>query len=187
MDQPISTIGGFNSMIFATHRIVVWTLPASLNVHDLPSTAPLPEAVAAPAFDPSLYPRTYRLATGWQIFAQVFSGALILGGLAGLGSLATGYWGLGPLPAFLLTGLCSAVILCGAYAMADAVKSSITLFPDDIEIADMRPTRRMRRADIRRFSPTRSNLDTLLLIPHNPNWKAVKIPSIVTLNTPFHT
>src|SRR5262249_42046679 len=106
-------------------------------------------------------------------------------GLAGLGWLAAGHWAQGPLVAFLLAGLCSAAILGGAYAMADALKSTMTLSPDEIEIVDMRPTRRMRRNDVRGFSLTRGGLGPLLLIPRDPGRKALKVPLTVTVDAPF--
>ncbi len=153
--------------------------------HDLQSTAPSADAAATPDFDPSLYPRTYRLATGWWILALAASSAVILGGLVGLGFLATGHWTRDPLVGFLLICLFSAAILCGAYLLADALLSTMTLSPDEIEIADMRPTRRMRRADVRGFSLTRGGLGTLLLIPRDPGRRALKVPLIVTLDAPF--
>src|SRR5258706_8820475 len=93
--EPTSTIDGFNSIYGAPCESMVFPLlpPLPLVVgsmrHDLQSTAPSADAAATPDFDPSLYPRTYRLATGWGIFALAASSAVILGGLVRPGFLAT--------------------------------------------------------------------------------------------------
>lgn len=133
----------------------------------------------APQLDPNLYPRTYRIGAGWQILLLLFGLGLLAGGLLMVWKYcddpgakeALVFAVVGPLVSFL-----------GFYVIADTMLSKVVLSADAIEIHDLRPMRRLERAEIkgRRVLQTdQAGGTTLIFVPNDPEKKKLKLPMIV--------
>ena len=133
----------------------------------------------AQQLDPNLYPRTYRIGTGYQILLLLFGLAMLAGGLFMVWQYcdnpgareATAFAILGPLASLL-----------GFYVIADTMLSRVVLSSDAIEIHDLRPMRRMERADIkgrRQVQTGQYGGTTLVLVPSDPAKKRLKLPMIL--------
>src|SRR5262249_37420726 len=123
-------------------------------LHDLPVKRSGAGPAPVPAFDPSLYPRTYRFTADRQARFRRAGGCLAGLGMAGLavsGTTAHDFWDFaGP------TCMSLAVALLGAFSIAHAHTLAVTLYPDAVEIVRLWTSQRMRREEIRGFRLHRS-------------------------------
>src|SRR5437899_12342282 len=106
-------------------------------MHDPAVKGPGVGLAAATAFDPALYPRTYRIPDGRQAVLRRAGGSMALFGLAvtGLaifGPDEQGFWN----SAFSIC-LWLAMALAGAVCFVRAGKITVTLHPDAAEVVNL--------------------------------------------------
>ena len=117
--------------------------------HDPPVTVPYAASLGAQVFDPSLYPRTYRIPAGRQAFLRVVGALNFVVGIAGVGLVVLGHDAHGFWNAAAITCLLLALALVGAACFAMAGMMVVTLQPDAAEVVNPWSSRRLRRASSR--------------------------------------
>jgi uncharacterized membrane protein YsdA (DUF1294 family) len=149
--------------------------------------APGPAEDRAPLpLDPSAYPRTYRMRSGWRIFLVLLGTAAIAGGGAGVWYFGTGHEVRGPRDQLVLVSVGIAFLALGLYLVLDTIASRVTLTVDAIEIHDLLPPRRIRRDEVagRRVLRTQYT-NVLVLEPRRRDRRRIKLPLILDLDVAF--
>src|SRR3990172_8106945 len=105
-------------------------------------------AAAVDVFEPSNYPRTYRVSTR-NLILYLFLGALVLaGGVAGIWYFATGHETKTAQEAMALTAVSLGFAALGGFLILHMLTTKVILYPDAIELRDFMRVRRLRREDI---------------------------------------
>jgi hypothetical protein len=143
------------------------------------------ETAATFAVDPSLYPRTYRIASGPQACLVGGGGLLALAGIAALGTVIASHAAREAWASAVLAGLSLLAVLLGALVIARAIAFAVIVHPDAIEIVGLRSSRRLRREEIRGFRLRRGDdYPTLFLIPGDGG-KEVRLSYILARDAAF--
>ena len=96
----------------------------------------------------TVYPRTYRVTPGWQVF--LIGSSLVLGipSVLGILYLASRHEAHPKSAIFFLAGICVTFAALSVYLMLTTLRSKIVLFADRIEIHELTVTRNLRRDEI---------------------------------------
>jgi len=137
-------------------------------------------------FDPSLYPVSYRMSSGYAVFF------CILGGFAlGAGGVGAWYFGTGhevktPGQLWMLLSICLGFMLLGAVLIASTLRSAVTLRADAIVVQGLFSSRTLLRDRIagRRIVPTQY-VSTLELVPRSSREKKLKIAMALRTDAAF--
>ena len=144
-----------------------------------------PMVADAATFDPSLYPRTYRMSPIWRWACLGFGAVAIL-------LSAAGFWyGLShpqPQTAWLLPLLCLALLPLGAYCIAAVPKYRVILQQDRLEVHGLILVRGLSRDEIAGTRWRRTTPRVLALVPRRSGQKAIKLaPSTLQTDAAFTT
>jgi hypothetical protein len=147
---------------------------------------PAMDISSAPPFDPSNYPRTYRISAGYRGFFFVLGGIAVAVGSLGIAYFGTGHEMRSPLQAALMAAVCLLFALVGAYLIIYALRTNVTLRPDAIVVQEIFTCKTLLRADIaaRRLLPTQY-VRTLVLIPRATGQKKLKFGLAVSTDAAF--
>lgn len=96
----------------------------------------------------TVYPRTYRVSRGWQVFLIGSSLTLGFPSLYGIVYFASGHEAETKSAIYLWVGICLIFAALSAYLILTTLRSKIVLFADHIEIHELTVTRTMRRDEI---------------------------------------
>lgn len=152
----------------------------------MPRIPSSPEDRAPTPLDPSAYPRTYRMRSGWRIFLVLLGAVAIAGGGAAVWYFGTGHEVRGPRDQLVLVSIGIAFLALGLYLVLDTIASRVTLTVDAMEIRDLLPPRRIRRDGIagRRVLRTQ-HMNVLVLEPRRRDRRRIKLPLILDLDGAF--
>jgi hypothetical protein len=137
-------------------------------------------SVTTQSFDPSQYPRTYRVSTRNRIFL-VFVAVVncVLGivfGLLGMNYLGAGEEANGPWERVPFGILGASLLLLGLYIVALTLKTKVILYPDRIEHYALRTVRSLRREEIKGWRVVWWKYhSTLVLVPRKRELKRLHI------------
>jgi hypothetical protein len=141
-----------------------------------------------PAFDPTLYPRTYRVSLKWKLLLFAFGLPLAVGGF-----LAAGWFlldnTLAGWAAVFLAALCAALAGLGGYGSLHALQYRVVLTADAIEvIGPLRRRRYLRREEIkgRQLISSPQGISTLVFVPGSERAKKLGIPLVLKTDEAFH-
>lgn len=144
---------------------------------------------AWPAFDPGLYPRTYRPGPLWMLLLLGFGAAVATVGLGALGAryLASDAMLLRDLQA-LPPPLALALLAAGLYVIVDTLKTRLVLHADAVEIFDARQPRRVRFEDLAglRYKLASNAPITLVLVPKPGLGRKFRVPLLFQPDFAFH-
>lgn len=115
---------------------------------------------AQPAFDPSLYPRTYSVARSWRQRGMILGGLVLVAGLVGIGYAATR---MAYPDQVIALAISVTAILLAAYWIADINAWRVTLLDDAIEMKSLGRMRRLARDAIDGCRFKGSSLDRLAI------------------------
>jgi hypothetical protein len=142
-------------------------------------------AVGSPVFDPSLYPRTYRMSRRQFVLLLSLGAILLAVGLflawqIGSSQDAVKRQVLRIVLVLFFTGL-------GLYQIGDVLRYRVTLRADSIELTNLFGKRRLARADIgsRRIEDRDRSISKLVLIPNRKSLRRLKIPLVLTPDSAF--
>lgn len=147
----------------------------------------LSPSVRTQSFDPSQYPRTYRVSTRNRIFF-IFVGAVnAVLGLLGMFCFVTGQETDGP-GERIAFGILGALFFClGLYVLAFTLKTKLILYPDRIEQQTVRTVWSLRREDIAGWRVVwMKYYSTLVLRPRRRELKRLRIMLILKEDEAFH-
>lgn len=121
-----------------------------------------------PEFDPSVYPRTYRVSPGYRIHLISLGGIAVAGGGAFSWYFMTGHDTSSAREAVILASVFFLFVLLGAYLIMTALRCHVTLHADALVAQFVFTSRKLRRDAIagRRLLPTQY-FRTLVLLPRD--------------------
>lgn len=137
-------------------------------------------SVTTQSFDPSQYPRTYRVSTGNRIIL-VFVGVVncvmgIVFGLLGMNYFGAGEETSGPGERIGFAILGALFFCIGLYVVALTLKTKVILHPDRIEHYAVRTVRSLRREEIKGWRVVWwKYYSTLVLVPRKRELKGLRI------------
>lgn len=139
-------------------------------------------------FDPSHYPRTYRVSTGSRVTYCLLGALMLVGGLVGVWYFGTGHETKTAIEAIALAAVCLAFVVLGAAIIIYMLTTKVVLTADAIVSRDFLGVRKLRREDIagRRSQRTRTN-STLVLVPRRPGIKTLKLNELIQRDSLFNT
>jgi hypothetical protein len=155
---------------------------------DLLSSSEVSMTASSGTFDPSQYPRFYRLAQPWRSFLLVLSAFVLAAGSAGIWWFGTGRdpHAQGAGAAAFMSLLCIAVMLLGGYSIADTLRLTVILHADAIEMVRPLRARRLRRDEIRGFRRGRSTDGAALILVRDQQVRgALRIPLTIRQDSAF--
>lgn len=137
-------------------------------------------------FDPSRYPASYRMSSGYSVLFCV------LGGIAlGAGGLGAWYFGTGheiktPGQLWMLVSICLGFMLLGGVLIASTLRSGVTLRADAIVVQGLFSSQTLLRDQIagRRVVPTQY-VSTLEVVPRSSREKKLKIAMALRTDAAF--
>jgi hypothetical protein len=150
----------------------------------MPSATPTTTASAANLFDPSLYPRTYRVSMRNRV-VYIFLGALVAAfGFAGAVYFGTGHETKSTGETAMLVAVCFAFVALGVVLILYMLTTKVVLAADAIELRDFLQSRKLRYEDIagRRMIAAHS-ASTLVLLPKRAGAKRVKITQLIQMDS----
>jgi len=134
-------------------------------------------SAAAPTFDPTLYPRTYKISGARRAFALPFGAVTIAACLVGTWYFGSGRGGLhGPQEATFLASISLLFGLGLALMIVRAFKLRVVLTAETIEVEGF-GQRQLRRDAIAGRRSHRSSTATLVLVPQRKDQKKLRIPT----------
>jgi hypothetical protein len=137
-------------------------------------------------FDPTLYPRTYRVTPGWRLVFLTFGAPMALAGLLGVGYfLLAGT--LAPWATAFVIAVCAAPSCLGLYGVLFALQYRVTLTADAIEVVEPFRRRQLRREEIRgrQLIFGGQGFSILVLVPIDEQAKKLKIPLVLSTDEAF--
>ena len=137
-------------------------------------------------FDPTLYPRTYRVTFGWTLLLLALGVPLALGGLLGAGYFLVAGYLAGWAAAFVIT-VCAAPALLALYGMLYALQYRVILTADAIEVVEPFRRRQLLREKIRgrQLIYTGQGISILVFVPLDERTKKLKIPLMLGTDDAF--
>lgn len=144
-------------------------------------------AAANHVFDPSLYPRTYKMSRR-QFVLLLSLGVVVLA----VGSFFA--WQIGTdqdtkNSTGQVVGFCFALffVVLGVYQIGDVLRYRVTLRSDAIELTNLFGTRRLARADIgsRKIEDRDRSISKLVLTPNRKGLRRLKIHLVLTTDQAF--
>jgi hypothetical protein len=142
----------------------------------------------AERFDPSLYPRSYRISLRWMLVILACGAVLTLGGLFGLAYFSLTYAQYTAAAALFLMALCTAFFCLGLYGLLCGLQYRVILEAESIELIEPFRRRSLRHDEIQglRVFPGGHGLEVLVLVPRDARIKQVKIPMVLKTDDAFH-
>jgi hypothetical protein len=137
-------------------------------------------------FDPTLFPRTYRISAAWRLGILTCSALLTLGGLFGLVYVSLTGTLVGWAAAFL-TAFFGVFALLGLYGVLYPLQYRVTLAVEAIEVIEPFRRRRLTREEIkgRRLLPPNQGISVLVLVPEDARKKSLKISLVLKTDDVF--
>jgi hypothetical protein len=147
---------------------------------------PAMDISSAPPFDASNYPRTYRISAGYRAFFIILGGLAAVPGCLGVWYFGTGHEMSSSGQAAIMSIFCFLFVLLGAYLIIYALRTTVTLRADAIDVQEIFTCKTFLRADIaaRRILPTQY-VRTLVLIPRASDQKKLKFGLAVSTDAAF--
>lgn len=138
------------------------------------------------AFDPTLYPRTYRVASGWKLLLVALGVPLALAGFLGAGYfLVAG--DLAPWATAFVSTVCAAPSCLAVYGVLYALQYRVILTADAIEVVEPFRRRQLRREEIRglQLIYTQQGISILVFVPINEQTKKLEVPLVLRTDDAF--
>jgi hypothetical protein len=129
-----------------------------------------------PLFDPSIYPRTYRVSLGYGFFLFLLGGIVFVAGCLGTWYFGTGHEMRTPTQAGIMAACSFLFVLLGTYLIAFILRFKVILQPDAIVVQEPFTARTLLRSDISglRVLPTKY-ISTLVLVPRSEHQKKLML------------
>ncbi|HEY6371560.1 MAG TPA: hypothetical protein VIX37_13350 [Candidatus Sulfotelmatobacter sp.] len=130
--------------------------------------------------DASVYPRTYRVSSGYFAFLSLLSGLVIIPGCLGIWYFGTGHETRGPRDAAIMVSLCVLFVLLGACLLVSLLRFPVTLGSDSIEVRGFFTSHRVLRTEVAGFRilPTQY-IATVVVVPRDAHQKTLKFSRIL--------
>jgi hypothetical protein len=144
------------------------------------------ESDLAEDFDPTLYPRTYRMSLGWRLLILTWGVLLTLGGLFGVAYFSLDGTLTGWAAVFLIT-LCAVFACLGLYGVLHPLQYRVTLAADAVEAVEPFHRRRLSRSDIKgqRLLRPGKGFSVLALVPRDEHVKQLHISLVLKTDGAF--
>ena len=149
-------------------------------------TALPPLDLEIPQFDPSLYPRSYRVSPAYGLLFFVIGAIAFVAGCLGAWYFGTGHEMNSPRQAAFMAAGSFLFVLLGIYLIAFIVRFKVVLNPDSIAVQELFSSRTLLRSDIggRRLLPTKY-VSTLVLVPRSELQKKLKVGLAMRTDSAF--
>jgi hypothetical protein len=152
---------------------------------DLEDAQPTDEDGAA-EFDPTLYPRTYRMSLGWRLVILTCGALSALGGLFGAAYFSLAGEPSGWEAAFLIA-VFTVFVCLGLYGVLHPLQYRVTLQANGVEVVEPFRRRRLSREEIKgmRLIHTGKGFSILALVPRDEHAKQVRIALAFKIDEAF--